>query len=77
MEVEGKAAPGAVVDGDFIKELGPGEDLGEFGGRGITGIARPGHIVLPDQVQIDVESAHLKSIQRYSIQMTTTRREGF
>ena len=76
VKIEGKSATGFVAYGNFFKKPGPGERIVEFGRRRVTGIARPGNIILLHQVKVYVQRAHNDS-QRYRMLNAAGGRAGF
>src|SRR5258708_7585763 len=46
VEIERKVALGLVVFEDTIGKVGPGQGIGELGGRRIGRVSRAGHVVL-------------------------------
>ena len=62
VEINRQVTRRAVVFRNLLRKLVPRDDVGKFGGRRIAGITRPGHVVFPHQIQVNVQSFHAKMI---------------
>src|SRR5207247_906748 len=60
MEIEGEVSSRLIVGANVLQQLFFGNLFAELGCRRIGSVARPWHIVLFHQIEIDFEHAHLK-----------------
>ena len=58
VEIQREVAIGFVVLEDFLRQIGPGQCVGEFRGGWIRRVARAGDVILLHQIQIYFKRAH-------------------